>query len=92
MVSDDRLPLVGPVPQPWAALSEARRLEQPRQVPRVAGLYVLGALGSRGLSVAPLLGEVLASWITGAPLPLPNSLVDAVDVARFVSRRVRKST
>jgi tRNA 5-methylaminomethyl-2-thiouridine biosynthesis bifunctional protein len=71
-------------------LGGVRRLEQPRQVPRVAGLYVLGALGSRGLSVAPLLGEALAAWITGSPQPLPASLLDAVDVARFVARRVRK--
>ena len=90
LMVDDRLPLLGPVPQPWAALAGVRRLEQPRCVPRVAGLYVLSALGSRGLSVAPLLGEALAAWITGSPQPLPASLLDAVDVARFVARRVRK--
>lgn len=90
LMVDDRLPLLGPVPQPWAALAGVRRLEQPRYVPRVAGLYVLGALGSRGLSVAPLLGEALAAWITGAPQPLAGSLLDAVDVGRFVARRVRK--
>lgn len=92
LMADDRLPLLGPVPQPWAVLGGVRRLEQPRQVPRVAGLYVLGALGSRGLSVAPLLGEALAAWITGSPQPLPASLLDAVDVARFVARRVRKGS
>ena len=90
LMVDDRLPLLGPVPQPWAALAGVRRLEQPRYVPRVAGLYVLGALGSQGLSVAPLLGEALAAWITGAPQPLSTSLLDAVDVGRFVARRVRK--
>ncbi len=90
LMCDDRLPLLGPVPQPWAALAGVKRLEQPRQVPRIAGLYVLSALGSRGLTLAPLLGEALAAWVCGAPQPLPASLLDAVDVARFTARRVRQ--
>ncbi|MEK8029601.1 FAD-dependent 5-carboxymethylaminomethyl-2-thiouridine(34) oxidoreductase MnmC [Ideonella sp. DXS29W] len=88
---DDRLPVVGGVPVPSATLQGAYRLEQPRHVPRVTGLYVLSALGSRGISWAPLLGEVLAALITGAPLPVPGSLMDAVDPARFLSRRVRRA-
>lgn len=87
LAADDRLPLLGPLPS--REHDGARRLEQPAHVPRVAGLYVLTALGSRGLTVAPLLGEALAAWITGAPMPLATSLLDAVDVARFVSRRAR---
>lgn len=86
---DDRLPVLGGVPLPETALAGARQLEQPRHVPRVPGLYVFSALGSRGITWAPLLGEVLAAGITGAPLPLAGSLLDAVDAARFVSRRAR---
>ncbi len=89
---DDRLPVVGPVPLPAAALAGARRLEQPRHVPRVQGLYVLAGLGSRGITWAPLLGEVLAAGITGAPLPLAGSLLDAIDPARFVARQRRQAT
>ena len=92
LAADDRLPLVGPVPADAAQRAGARRQEQPRQVPRTEGLYLLTALGSRGLTLAPLLGEVLAAWITGAPLPLAASLMDAIDPARFVSRAARKST
>jgi tRNA 5-methylaminomethyl-2-thiouridine biosynthesis bifunctional protein len=88
---DDRLPVLGGVPLPAEALDGARRLEQPRHVPRVPGLYVLSALGSRGITWAPLLGEVLAAGVTGAPLPLPGSLLDAIDAARFVSRAARHS-
>jgi tRNA 5-methylaminomethyl-2-thiouridine biosynthesis bifunctional protein len=87
---DDRLPVLGGVPLPAAALAGARRLEQPRHVPRVAGLYVLTALGSRGITWAPLLGEVLAAGITGTPLPVASSLLDAIDAARFVSRAARR--
>jgi tRNA 5-methylaminomethyl-2-thiouridine biosynthesis bifunctional protein len=88
---DDRLPVVGPVPSPAAALDGLKRLEQPRHVPRVRGLYVLAGLGSRGITWAPLLGEVLAAGITGAPLPLAGSLLDAIDPARFLARLRRHS-
>lgn len=87
-VTDDRLPLIGPVP---VAAPRGPRLEQPRQVPRVPGLWLLTALGSRGLSQAALAGELLAAWMTGAPLPVPADLVDAVDVARAVSRARRQA-
>lgn len=89
---DDRLPLVGPVPAPAAQRVGALRQEQPRMVSRVPGLYVLSALGSRGITLAPLLGEVLAAWITGAPVPLASSLMDAIDPARFTARAARSAS
>lgn len=93
LVADDRLPLVGPLPATADALrpagGRALRLEQPRQVPRAAGLYALTALGSRGLTQALLAGELLAAWLTGAPWPVPAGLADRLDAARFVSRAVR---
>ena len=89
LTADDRLPVMGPVPR--RDRRDARQQEQPRRVPRVDGLYVFTALGSRGLTVAPLLGEVLAAWITGAPLPLATSLLDALDVGRFAARQVRQA-
>ncbi len=92
LACDDRLPLMGPVPVPWGQLPTLRGLEQARQIPRVPGLYVLSALGSRGITLAPLLGEAMAAWITGAPSPLEASLLDAVDPARFTTRRVRRGS
>ncbi|WP_374585334.1 FAD-dependent 5-carboxymethylaminomethyl-2-thiouridine(34) oxidoreductase MnmC [Ideonella dechloratans] len=92
LACDDRLPLVGPVPLPAAQRAGARQQEQPRRVPRVPGLYVLSALGSRGITLAPLLGEVLAAWITGAPVPLASSLMDAIDPARFIARAARAAS
>lgn len=88
---DDRLPVLGGVPVPRAALQGLPRLEQARHVPRVPGLYVLAGLGSRGITWAPLLGEVLAALVVGAPVPVAGSLLDVVDPARFVSREVRRS-
>ena len=83
----DRLPVIGAVPDPAA---QGARLDQPRFVPRLPGLYVFSALGSRGITWSALGAQVLASWVTGAPSPIGASLLDAVDPARFVSRRVRR--
>jgi tRNA 5-methylaminomethyl-2-thiouridine biosynthesis bifunctional protein len=79
--------VIGPVPA--LDLSQAR-LDQPRFVPRRRGLHVLTALGSRGITWAPLAARTLAAWIGGAPLPLEASLLDAIDVARFESRAARQ--
>jgi tRNA 5-methylaminomethyl-2-thiouridine biosynthesis bifunctional protein len=88
---DDRLPVVGAAPLRSDALGGVARLEQARHVPRIAGLYVLAGLGSRGITWAPLLGEVLAATIVGGPVPVAGSLLDAVDPARFVVRGRRRA-
>lgn len=46
------------------------------------GLHVLGGLGSRGFTTAPLLAEHLAASITGAPSPLPRALAALVEPSR----------
>ncbi len=85
----DRLPMIGAVPDPAA---QGARLDQPRFVPRLPGLYVFTALGSRGITWSALGAQVLASCVTGAPAPVSASLLDAIDPARFVSRAVRRSS
>ncbi len=87
--SHDRLPIIGAVPT-VAAGSERGRLEQPRFVPREAGLYVCVALGSRGITWSALGAQVLAAAICGAPSPVEADLLDAIDPARFVSRAIRR--
>ena len=94
-VTPDRLPLAGP-PVDEAALAavaatrrqrlDALRL-RPRRHDEEGGLYLLAGLGSRGLASAALAGEVLASWITGAPCPVSADLRDAIDPARQSSAR-----
>jgi tRNA 5-methylaminomethyl-2-thiouridine biosynthesis bifunctional protein len=87
--AQDRLPVIGAVPDPQGRTLD-RPLDQPRFVPRMGGLYVFTALGSRGITWSPLGAQTLAALITGAPCPLEASLLDAVDPARFVSRAVRR--
>jgi tRNA 5-methylaminomethyl-2-thiouridine biosynthesis bifunctional protein len=88
--TDDRLPLLGPLPD-LAAAATGRAVDQPRHMPRQPGLWVATALGSRGLTQAALGAEVLASWLTGDPVPAPAALLDAIDPARFATRAVRRA-
>jgi tRNA 5-methylaminomethyl-2-thiouridine biosynthesis bifunctional protein len=54
------------------------------------GLNVLGGLGSRGFTLAPLLAEHIAASVMSLPSPLPRSLADLVDPARFERRAHRR--
>jgi tRNA 5-methylaminomethyl-2-thiouridine biosynthesis bifunctional protein len=88
-VAADRLPIIGAVPDEAAwAQAPSDRL---RDAPRKAGLYLLSGLASRGISWATLGGQLLAAQISGGPLPLEASLVDAVDPARFALRAARRA-
>jgi tRNA 5-methylaminomethyl-2-thiouridine biosynthesis bifunctional protein len=86
--ADDRLPLVGAVPDEVAAV--AAHSERADRVPRLPGLFVITALGSRGISWAALGAQILASTISGAPVPLERRLLDALDPARFLLRTQRR--
>ena len=56
------------------------------------GLFVLGGLGSRGFTTAPLLAEHVAALATGTPSPLPGDIAAVVDPARFEARMARRSS
>lgn len=86
----DRLPLIGAAPDP-AGLT-ARPPAQPplAELPRLPGLHLCCAFGSRGLALAALAGDALASAIDGEPMPLEADLRDAVDPARFAWRTARR--
>jgi tRNA 5-methylaminomethyl-2-thiouridine biosynthesis bifunctional protein len=94
----DRLPLVGAVPAAAVGggllanrdVAQSPRPDQPRFAPRAPGLFVLAGLGSRGIAGSALGAQVIAAWISGAPMPLEADLLDAIDPARFASRAFRR--
>ena len=51
----------------------------------------LTCLGSRGLTTAPLMAEVLVSSLCKEPLPLSNDLLNAVNTSRFMTREAIRS-
>ena len=89
-VASDRLPIIGAVPD--ASTLEPAPPDQARRVPRVPGLYVFTALGSRGITWSALGARVLAALVAGAPVPIEARLLDAIDPARFAVRAQRRSS
>jgi tRNA 5-methylaminomethyl-2-thiouridine biosynthesis bifunctional protein len=87
--ADDRLPLVGAVPD--EAAFSAGPVERLDEMPRRPGLHVLSALGSRGIGWSALCAQVLAARICGTVVPLETSLVQALDPARHVLRAGRRT-
>lgn len=82
----DRLPLVGALPAP-GTLAPSTPLSC---VPRVAGLWTLSALGSRGLTLAMLTAQLLVARMQGGALPVTKRHAAALDPARFALKHARK--
>jgi tRNA 5-methylaminomethyl-2-thiouridine biosynthesis bifunctional protein len=76
-MSFDRLPVVGALPQ-----RVARNAPEEND-----GLFVCLALGSRGMTWGPLAAEIVASVITGEPMPIETPLLRALDPARFLKKQ-----
>ena len=90
----DLTPMMAAVPHfsaqqtQYQNLFNLRRRKQPvEQAENYPNLYLIGALGSRGLTSAPLLGETLASLIYGEPLPMSEDLIHNVMPNRSWVRR-----
>ncbi|MFM1975915.1 MAG: hypothetical protein RL145_761 [Pseudomonadota bacterium] len=73
VAAKDRLPIAGPV-------APSTGMDSP-------GLFVLGALGSRGFTTAHWLAEHVASLACGEPSPLERDVAGAVSPQRFALRR-----
>ncbi|ALB63477.1 5-methylaminomethyl-2-thiouridine-forming enzyme mnmC [Cronobacter condimenti 1330] len=93
----DHLPMVGNAPDYAATLADydelSRYADTPETVepaPVLENLFVLGALGSRGLCSAPLAAEILAAQMTGEPLPLDSATLAALNPNRLWVRKLLK--
>ena len=90
----DLTPMMGAVPHfsaqqtQYQNLFNLRRRKQPtEQAENYPNLYLIGTLGSRGLTSAPFLGETLASLIYGEPLPMSEDLINNLMPNRSWVRR-----
>ena len=83
-VVPDRLPLVGQLPARETSVIASRSRAARTRVP---GLYVNSGFGARGILFATLCAELLASQISGEPLPLPKDLVRAIDPMRYAHKK-----
>lgn len=93
----DHMPIVGAVPGYEATLEQYadlhQRLKQGEQVddaPTYPDLFVMGALGSRGLCSAPLVAEILAAQLFGEPFPADAEMLAALNPNRMWIRKLLK--
>jgi tRNA 5-methylaminomethyl-2-thiouridine biosynthesis bifunctional protein len=88
----DHLPAVGAFPLVETQKVELNELYKAKAdnyypTPSVQpNVYLLTGLGSRGLTTAPLMAEILVSQLCSAPLPLDNRLLNALNPNRFLIR------
>jgi tRNA 5-methylaminomethyl-2-thiouridine biosynthesis bifunctional protein len=92
----DRAPIAGLLPDAdawttrFAGLAHGRRLAPGPPAPAHAGVYVIGGLGARGLTLAPLLGERIAAEMFGEPQALSRAALEAIHPARFLLRALKR--
>ncbi|AOP33025.1 FAD-dependent cmnm(5)s(2)U34 oxidoreductase [Leptospira tipperaryensis] len=92
----DRFPILGPVLSPQEFTNAYKGIELPRNRTKnfpilkpIPGLFVFGALGSRGILSSFLGAEILASLILDEPAPVESSLLEALHPSRFLYRKIR---
>lgn len=94
---EDHMPMVGPLfrEQDWKEaygdLHHGRPVSTYPDAPLTEGVYVLGALESRGFQTAFLLAEILGALCDGSPLPVDTDLWGVLHPGRFALRSLRRS-
>lgn len=90
----DHLPMVGNVPDYDATLAQyaalARQKDAAERAPVYPDLFMLGALGSRGLCSAPLCAEILAAQMSEEPIPMDADTLAALNPNRLWVRKLLK--
>ena len=94
--SADHQPVVGAVIAPQKTTKRYRDLYKGKHNSQYEiatddqALLVLTGLGSRGLTTAPLMAEILASQLCHEPLPMSEPLLQALAPERFMLRTFRR--
>lgn len=97
VTTPDRTPIAGLLPDAerwlarYAPLAHGRKVETDEAPPAHEGVYVIAGLGARGLTTAPLLGELIAAEMCGEPAMLPQSAREALHPARFLHRALKQT-
>ncbi|WP_026960243.1 bifunctional tRNA (5-methylaminomethyl-2-thiouridine)(34)-methyltransferase MnmD/FAD-dependent 5-carboxymethylaminomethyl-2-thiouridine(34) oxidoreductase MnmC [Aliagarivorans taiwanensis] len=87
----DHLPLIGRYPDLKAIYRDGyAEAWQGEPLPVLENCYLLTGLGARGLSIAPLAAELLASELTAQPLPASKDMKSLLEPQRFYLRRLQK--
>jgi tRNA 5-methylaminomethyl-2-thiouridine biosynthesis bifunctional protein len=89
----DRMPLIGRVPDEEQISLQAQALARNARLPlpRRTALFMVNALGSRGALWSELAAEVIAAQVMGDPSPIESDLISAIDPARPLRHKLRRS-
>ncbi|MFT4929701.1 MAG: tRNA 5-methylaminomethyl-2-thiouridine biosynthesis bifunctional protein [Phenylobacterium sp.] len=96
--SIDHLPLAGAVPnyqqyrEVYRDLWKGLRLHHYKLPPDYQNLFVLTALGARGLCSAPLCAEVLTAQICNEPYPVSQRVLNALNPGRGYIKALKRRT
>ncbi|MFP5383523.1 MAG: FAD-dependent 5-carboxymethylaminomethyl-2-thiouridine(34) oxidoreductase MnmC [Gammaproteobacteria bacterium] len=82
----DYLPVIGPIADAEAFAAQP----DGKAPPALPGLYVLGALGAKGISFSLLGAEIIAAQVEGEPLPVDSEVAAALAPGRFLQRARRR--
>ena len=92
--SRDHMPMIGNAPDYNATLSVYAQLANHKEAaipaPYYRGLFLIGALGSRGLCSAPLCAEILAAQMSEEPIPMDAETLSALNPNRLWVRKLLK--
>jgi tRNA 5-methylaminomethyl-2-thiouridine biosynthesis bifunctional protein len=94
--SQDRLPILGPIPVKEAYQSSYRHFQKGYALDKYPegevyeGLYAISGLGSKGITYASILADTLISILLQKPSPMPLDLLESLHPARFLMRDIQK--
>jgi tRNA 5-methylaminomethyl-2-thiouridine biosynthesis bifunctional protein len=92
----DYLPVVGPVVdvefyrQAYAALAKGQLKQMLPAAQYLEGLFINVAHGSRGITNAPICGEIIASYLNDEPQPVSEPVRMALHPGRFLIKQIIK--
>ncbi len=95
-VSEDRMPVIGPVPDvtwfeaEYGDVKHGRPIQGYADARHLQGLYISAAHGSRGMTSCFLAAEIIAAQIESTPLPVDQAIMQAINPARFIIRRLKR--
>ena len=95
-MTEDRMPLVGAVPdhqyyaQHYADLSRGRKPESYQKATYHQGLFINTGHGSRGLTSSIWSAEIITALISDTPVPVESELLVRLHPARFIIKKCLK--
>lgn len=95
----DKLPVIGAIPdfekfkETYAHWRHGKKKERDlnKGAPYIDGMFIATGFGAHGMTSAPLAGAIISALITGAPLPVPKTVLENIVPQRFILRGLKRN-